>query len=185
MSTDYRKRRFYVVNQNASFEQQFNLRILWAPENYNYREEADMDSPEHYKKILELRNGDIIFNTLRGRVLSVCVVLSDKWDKCKMPEQLKESSQSNNWTEDGYKVDLFVQLVINGIDIKDEKYISRLADINNSILSSNGNIKRQSYIHRVPVDVGAEMLKDIIEKNQYHFKDLKNLNDAANMIDVE
>lgn len=185
MSNVYRKRRFYVVNQNSSFAVQFNLKMLWTPENYISREENNIDTPEHFRKILELRKGDILFGMLNGNILSVAQVCSDEWEKCKMPEEFKEVKGSEKWTADGYKVDLYVQLVFFQVNIKDPKYRDRLMNYPNSILDSNGDLKRQSYIHRVPVEVGRDLLKDIIQNNMYHFGSLTSLQEAAEGINVE
>lgn len=159
-----RKHRFYIMNQNNG--DGIYMNSIWGPENYISYEEKGTPPPEHLTNILGLRMNDIVFHYWNDCIRTFSIIQSEKWKKCNMPEDISMIEESKKWTKNGYIVKTYNRPILIPINVKDDKYRSRLIGMKNGFFNASGSISRSSFLHRMYKEVGLDILSDIIELNE-------------------
>lgn len=127
-----RKHRFYIMNQNNG--DGIYMNSIWWPENYISYEEKGTPPPEHLTNILGLRMNDIVFHYWNDCIRTISIIQSDKWQKCNMPKDISIMEESKKWTKNGYIVKTYNRPLLVPINIKDDKYRSRLIGMKSGFL---------------------------------------------------
>ena len=83
-----------------------------------------------------------------------------------MPEDISMIEESKKWTKNGYIVKTYNRPILIPINVKDDKYRSRLIGMKNGFFNASGSISRSSFLHRMYKEVGLDILSDIIELNE-------------------
>ena len=143
---------FWWVSQNQSYDVQRAGGYLWAP-----RVNKAGNTPSHWKTMLDVRPGDLVFSYVDQEIKSFSLVLSEAVESRWPPEFKKQDL----WEQEGYRVDVQYQDIPSPIvlsNVVDEFY--PLLGGRNSPLNRNrtGN---QGYLFPLPPRAGQFLLDHI------------------------
>lgn len=85
---------YFFVFQNKTFYEEHHGGYLWAPQSGNSGRKVS-----HWEKMKEVRCGDVIIHSYKKRIMAISIVERDVY-AAKRPVEL-----SNEWQEDGWRVD--------------------------------------------------------------------------------
>jgi len=146
--------RYWWVNQNQTFKQEFEGGYLWSP-----KRKADGRRNPFYEFMREVAVGDVIFSFADTRIPAIGVAQSTAYESPKPPEF---GSAGPNWSAIGWKVAVRYYSLSNTIRPKDE--ITRLSShlpTKYSPLQASGDGNQGVYLTRLP-DALAEALIELI-----------------------
>ncbi len=93
---DKQKRNYFYVMQNKTYLEELSGGYIWAPQ----RNDIDEEGAHHWKRMQEVKKGDIILHGFKQQVVAVSVAKTDCYAASK-PDELVDK-----WNKDGWKVDL-------------------------------------------------------------------------------
>lgn len=138
---------YFWVNQGKTFKEERELGIIWAPQV-----NADGSSLAHWKSVLSVKPGDIVFSYAKAKIVAVSLAVAPG-----IPVDGKPL-KSGQWADGpGFQAELAYQDLETPITkqslIKSKFFDPKLAG---HMLASNGNIK-QTYLSPL-TDVAGERL---------------------------
>ena len=146
--------RFWWVNQNQTFKQEFEGGYLWSP-----KRKANGHRNAFYDYMRDVAPGDVVFSFKATRIAAIGVALSTGFEAPK-PEEFGDSGQ--NWSKIGWKVHVRYTQLINSI--RPAEHMNLIAPTlpeRYSPLLANGNGLQSVYLAAVP-DSMAQILLGII-----------------------
>lgn len=154
---------YFWVNQGHTFKLEYQFECLWAPiKDKNGR------SIHHWDTMIQLRQGDIIINYSKSKVVGYCVAQNSAYNYQK-PEEFNSHS---NWGIEGRICDVKYYLFETPIDKKVIfERIKRVSSSNYNPFNVNGDVN-QGYLYKL----NEEQFKTIL--------DIANLNLEAINVDI-
>ncbi len=136
--------RYWWVNQNQTFEQEFRGGYLWSP-----KRRADGARNQFYENMREVAPGDVIFSFKNREIAAIGIAQSHGYD-CPKPTEF--GSIGENWEKQGpgWRVD--VSYVVPGSKIKPRDHMGVLGPLlpgQYSPLRSNGDGLQGVYLAEV------------------------------------
>ncbi len=134
------------MNQNATFKHETTGGYLWSPKR------TKTSRNQFYDNMLEVQPGDIIFSFADTYIKAIGVATSSGYESAK-PKIFGQAGQ--NWSEDGWKVDVEFSLVPEPIRPKDHMAsILPLLPTKYSPLQANGNGNQVVYLAGLSQELG-------------------------------
>lgn len=146
--------RFWWVNQNQTFKQEFEGGYLWSP-----KRKANGHRNAFYDYMRDVAPGDIIFSFKATRIAAISVALGTGFEAPK-PEEFGDSGQ--NWSMIGWKVHVRYTRLSNPIRPADHmNLLAPSLPTKYSPLLPNGNGLQSVYLAAIP-DKMAQILIGLI-----------------------
>lgn len=135
--------RFWWVNQNQTFRQEFDGGYLWSP-----KRKANGYRNAFYDYMRDVAPGDIVFSFKSTRIVAISVALSTGFEAPK-PEEFGDSGQ--NWSKIGWKVHVRYTRLSNPIRPADHmNLLAPTLPEKYSPLLANGNGLQSVYLAAIP-----------------------------------
>ncbi|AUI88393.1 HNH endonuclease [Vibrio azureus] len=126
---------------------------MWSP-----KENRNGTQSHFYNNMTLVRPGDVIFSFVKGLILSVGIARSHAYSYTKPAEF---GSAGDDWSNDGWKIDLEYHLVNNKVRPKSHiDFIRPLLPEKYSPLQENGN-GNQAYLFVVPINLASKIIEII------------------------
>lgn len=135
--------RFWWVNQNQTFKQEFDGGYLWSP-----KRKANGHRNAFYDYMRDVAPGDIVFSFKGTRIVAISIALGTAFEAPK-PEEFGSSGQ--NWSNIGWKVRVRYTKVANPIRPADHmNLLAPTLPTKYSPLHANGKGLQSVYLAAVP-----------------------------------
>jgi hypothetical protein len=144
---------YYVVFQNKTYQEEYELGILWAPQHSSNGGKP----PHHWERMKELKKGDIVFSIVKNKVTARGIITR---------EAISSNNPFNNavWEIRGWLARVQYDFKINNIKISDyieeirpylqKKYYPFVPETGRGV---------QGYLFGIPFGLG-EIIDDLIGK---------------------
>jgi putative restriction endonuclease len=147
---------YWWVNQNQTFDQEFGGGYMWSPKT-----NKNGGFSQYYKNMTLVVPGDIVFSYKGQKIVAVGVVQSRGYSA---PKPSEFGSTGENWSTDGWRVDVEYRVTRNQIAPK--AYMNRLATLLPTMYSpiradGGGN---QVYLCGISKEFGDELFSIIGEE---------------------
>lgn len=140
---------YWWVNQGNSYKLEYKGGFIWAPII-----NSEGKSFFHWDNLADVKEGDIIFSNVDGKVKTVGIALNDAY-----PSE-KSSGHANLWLDDGRRVDI---KYIKAISPKSISELYSAASVflpgKYSPITGNGDRANQGYLFAVPDEAGGIILQ--------------------------
>ena len=146
--------RFWWVNQNQTFKQEFEGGYLWSP-----KRKANGHRNAFYDYMRDVAPGDVVFSFKATQIAAISVALSAAYEAPK-PEEFGNSGQ--NWSKIGWKIRVRYTRISNPIRPADHmNLLTPNLPAKYSPLLPNGNGLQSVYLAAIP-DKMAQALIGLI-----------------------
>jgi putative restriction endonuclease len=146
--------RYWWVNQNQTFRQEFAGGYLWSP-----KRNANGGRNPFYETMREVAPGDLIFSFVDTRIAAIGIAKSYCWE-CPKPTEF--GSTGANWENIGWRVNVSFVSLLNKIRPKDHiEVLKTVLPQRYSPLQSNGNGIQSIYLTELSSNF-AEVLSGLI-----------------------
>ena len=164
------KRMIFFVFQGNTFDKEFNGGYIWAPISNKAGNKF-----HHWKKLLDVRAGDIILHGCDGYIKAISVAKTSCFD-CVQPEELVVEDL---WDREGRKVECDYVKIENPIktsDFKDD--IIRFCQVKYSPFDKDGN-GNMGYLFDINRELAKIFIIATVNKNNY-LNSIDYINDFLN-----
>jgi putative restriction endonuclease len=146
--------RYWWVNQNQTFRQEFACGYLWSP-----KRNANGGRNPFYESMREVAPGDLIFSFVDTRIAAIGIAKSYCWE-CPKPTEF--GSTGENWESIGWRVNVSFVPLLNKIRPKDHiEVLKTVLPQRYSPLQANGNGIQSIYLTELSSNF-AEVLSGLI-----------------------
>jgi putative restriction endonuclease len=143
--------RYWWVNQNQTYAQEFIGGYLWSP-----KRNANGARNPFYESMREVAPGDLVFSFRDTRIPALGVAQSYCWESPKPPEF---GSFGQNWEAIGWRVKVGFKELAHKIRPKDHmNFLGPLLPNKYSPLQLNGNGLQSVYLTEVPVPLAKGLI---------------------------
>ena len=143
--------KYWWVNQNETYAHEVGGGYLWSP-----KKRADGAINVFYENMISVQPGDIVFSFAGTLIRAIGVAISTAYTSEK-PKVF--GSTGENWSKDGWRVDVEFTLVSNPIRPKDHMgLIGPLLPEKYSPLQQNGNGLQGVYLAALTEELGQVLL---------------------------
>jgi hypothetical protein len=144
--------KYWWVNQNETYSHEVGGGYLWSP-----KKRADGAINVFYENMISVQPGDIVFSFAGTLIRAIGVAISTAYTSEK-PKVF--GSTGENWSKDGWRVDVEFTLVSNPIRPKDHMgLIGPLLPEKYSPLQQNGNGLQGVYLAALTEELGQVVLR--------------------------
>lgn len=158
--------RYWWVNQNKTFSQEFHGGYLWSP-----KRKSNQHLNPFYEFMREVAPGDIVFSFQNARIRAIGIAQSQCYEAPK-PEEF--GSSGVNWSAIGWKVEVRYFPLITQIRPADEMaIIAPLLPERYSPLQSSGHGYQSVYLTELPAALATALVgligyeaRQIVQGNQ-------------------
>lgn len=140
---------YWWVNQGNSYKLEYKGGFIWAPII-----NSDGQNFFHWENLGEVKEGDIVFSNVNGRINNIGIALNDAY-----PSE-KSNGHANLWLNEGRRVD------IKYFKAGDPKTISEIYSATSvflpgkySPITASGDRANQGYLFAIPDKAGDIMLQ--------------------------
>jgi putative restriction endonuclease len=152
--------RYWWVNQNQTYRQEFEGGYLWSP-----KRNANGATNPFYESMREVAPGDLIFSFAETRIQAIGIAQSYCWEN---PKPAEFGTAGQNWENIGWKVSVGFTELIHKVRPKDHiDILRRLLPSRYSPLQPSGNGLQSVYLTEVPSAM-AEVLMGLIGQEVEH-----------------
>ena len=146
--------RYWWVNQNQTFRQEFGGGYLWSP-----KRNANGARNPFYESMREVSPGDLIFSFWDTRIQAIGIAQSYCWEN---PKPLEFGDAGQNWENVGWKVRVAFTALVRKVRPKDHIDVLRpLLPERYSPLQASGDGLQSVYLTELPGDL-AHLLIGLI-----------------------
>lgn len=146
----------YFVFQGSTFEEESRGGYIWAPLS-----SKDGGTPHHWMRLLDVRQGDILFHGCGGYVQAISVA-RDQCYECNQPEELRSEDQ---WDLAGRRVDCEYIVLDNPIKTSNYKNdILRLCNVKYAPFDKDGN-GNMGYLFDLNRELAQIFMRAIVKAN--------------------
>lgn len=146
---------FYVF-QGGTFDEESRGGYIWAPLS-----SKDGGAPHHWTRLLDVRQGDIIFHGYGGHVQAISIARGQCYE-CNQPEELRSEDQ---WELSGRRVDC--EYIVLDNPIKTSNYredILRLCNVKYAPFDKDGN-GNMGYLYELNRELAQIFMRAIVKAN--------------------
>lgn len=145
---------FWWVSQNQTYKKEMEGGYLWAPKRGKSNR-----IPHHWKTLLSVQDGDIIFSSYKQKIVAVSTVLSKAYN-------FDNPFPKNEWEKNGNKIDLNYHVFDNPIDIKNiSNDLFKILNVYHGPLNVNKHVN-EGYLFEVSDEAGSKLLTLIESQNK-------------------
>ena len=149
--------RYWWVNQNQTFKQEFEGGYLWSPQR-----KKDGSLNPFYENMREVKPGDMIFSFCGAVIRAIGIACSSAYPSPKPAEFASAGREAANWNQIGWRVDVCYLDLQNRISPKRHIELLRpLLPARYSPLQQSGRGNQGVYLAAIP-DALAAMLIELI-----------------------
>jgi len=147
---------FWWVSQNQTYKKEMPGGYLWAPQKGKSK-----NPPHHWKSLLRVQEGDVVFSSYNQKIVAVSSVLSKAYNSSNpFPKD------ENEWEKDGYKIDASYHELDNGIEIKNiSRDLFKLLNVYHGPLNINQHVN-EGYLFELSDEAGSNLLSLIENRNE-------------------
>ncbi|MCR6516445.1 HNH endonuclease [Clostridium sp. LY3-2] len=145
---------YFIVFQRK-FKDELNLGCLWAPK----KQKGGKDACFHWKNMIKIKKGDIIFSINNRKIVSVNTAINDTYN-AQRPNGL-----NGNWNDEGWRVDVKYNILNKTINVND--FIDSIliyCPEKHSPFNKNGN-GAQGYLFDISEEFGNYIINIVSKEN--------------------
>lgn len=143
--------RYWWVNQNQTFDQEFAGGYLWSP-----KRKSNQQRNPFYEFMREVAPGDLIFSFQGALIRAIGIAQSHCYEA---PKPSEFGAAGSNWSDIGWKVEVQYFSLQNQIRPVDEiAILLPLLPVRYSPLQSTGRGNQSVYLTTVPPDLATALL---------------------------
>ncbi|MEP2937627.1 MAG: HNH endonuclease signature motif containing protein [Gilvibacter sp.] len=144
---------YFWVNQGKTYKEEKEGSYLWAPVK-----NSSGDTFFHWKNMIKLKPGDIVFNYRKGFVLGFCEIKSDYFYS-RQPEEFNVDVQ---WEDKGYMILADYVLFSSPLDVNTVfKKVQQFLPKKYSPLNNSGDLLKvkanQGYLYQINAKIAEEL----------------------------
>lgn len=152
------RKTIFFVFQGNTFEKEYQGGYIWAPIS-----DKNGHQPHHWKRLLDVRKGDIILHGCNGYIEAISVA-QDACYECKQPIEL---TTEGLWENEGRRVDCVYTRISK--PIKTSTFLDdiiRLGTVKYSPFNKDGK-GNMGYLFEINRELAKKFIKASIHKNPY------------------